>query len=151
MQRFRFRLERIFRWQERVCALKEEDVRLGLQAVSKTDGQIAQIKAFGAAVDQDLRLRPALTGADLMALGQFRARVAKDESRLEVLRAGQLQAVDRQRAELIAERRRFRLLEKLREKALAEYAASAERETEVLAMECDSARRISQRGRASFD
>lgn len=144
MQRFRFRLERVLQWQNNVCQLRENDVRLSLHAISDADQRIEQLRAASLAAEQDSLRHPALTSADLVALSRFRIRVIRDHATLAELRSKLLQTLQQQREVLTAERRRLRLLEKLRSRKLEEYAFETNRESEQLATECHLSRWVSQ-------
>ena len=144
MQRFRFRLERVLQWQMKVCELKENDVRLSLLAISNADQRIAQLREESLAAEHDALDHPALTSADLVALARFRIRVIRDHERLAALKLGLVQTLKQQRDMLTAERRRLRLLEKLRARSLEEYAYEANRESEELATECHLSKWVSQ-------
>jgi LPS O-antigen subunit length determinant protein (WzzB/FepE family) len=144
MKRFRFRLERVLQWQIKVCQLKENDVRLSVVAVSEADQRIEQLRAASMAAEQDSLNHAALTSADLTALGRFRIRVIKDREALAALKARLLETLQRHRENLTAERRRLRLLEKLRARSLDEYAFAADRESEELATECHLSKWVSQ-------
>jgi ABC-type phosphate transport system auxiliary subunit len=85
-----------------------------------------------------------LTSADLTALARFRIRVVKDRAALETLKKGLVETLARQRERLTAERRRLRLLEKLRSRSLAEYDFAANRESEELATECHLSKWVSE-------
>jgi hypothetical protein len=134
----------VLQWQMNVCQLKENDVRLSLLAISNADQRIAQLRAASLAAEHDALSHPALTSADLIALARFRIRMTKDHEALEALKSKLLQTLKEQRENLRAERRRLRLLEKLRSRSLEEYALAANRESEELATECHLSRWVSK-------
>jgi hypothetical protein len=144
MQRFRFRLERVLQWQMKVCELKENDVRLSLLAISDADQRIAQLREASLAAEHDALDHPALTSSDLVALARFRIRVIRDHEALAALKSELVRTLKQQREILTAERRRLRLLEKLRARSLEEYACEANRESEELATECHLSKWVSQ-------
>ena len=136
MQPFRFRLERVFDWQQTVCRLEEEKMRLCRFAIAETEEKLAQLKAGSLATEHELFKRPALTAADLKALAEFRLKAIKQGRALAAEKQERVKALETQTQKLLAERHRLRLIEKLRERALGEYTRAADRELETLALEC---------------
>jgi flagellar biosynthesis chaperone FliJ len=143
MQPFRFRLERVFEWQQTVCRLEEEKTRLCRLAIAETEEKLAQLKAGSLATEHELQKRPAISAADLKALAEFRIKVIRQGRALAAEKQARLQALEKQTQKLLAERHRLRLLEKLRERALEEYTQAADRELEALALECHLSKWVS--------
>jgi hypothetical protein len=143
MQPFRFRLERVFEWQQTVCHLEEEQTRLCRLALAETEEKLAQLKAGSLATEHELFKRPTLSAADLKALAEFRLKVVKQGRALAAEKQARSQAVEKQTQKLMAERNRLRLIEKLRERALADYTLTADRELETLAAECHLSKWVS--------
>ena len=143
MQPFRFRLERVFDWQQTVCHLEEEKMRLCRFAIAETEEKLAQLKAGSLATEHELFKRPALSAADLKALAEFRLKVIKQGRALAAEKQARIQALETQTQKLLAERHRLRLTEKLRERALAEYTLAADRELETVALECHLSKWVS--------
>ena len=135
MQPFRFRLQRVFDWQQTVCRLEEEKMRLCRFAIAETEEKLAQLKALSLATEHELSKRPALTAADLKALAEFRLKAIKQGRVLAAEKQARIQALDQQTQKLVAERHRLRLIEKLRERSLDAYTVAAGRELETLALE----------------
>jgi hypothetical protein len=136
MQPFRFRLKRVFEWQQTVCHLEEEKARLCRFAIAETEERIAQLKADSLATEHEVLQRPALAAGELKALAEFRLKTVKRGRALAAEKQARIQALDEQTKKLLAERNRLRLMEKLRERALAGYTLAADRELETLALEC---------------
>ena len=143
MQPFRFRLERVFEWQQTVCHLEEEKTRLCRFAIAETEERIAQLKADSLATEHELLSRPAIAAADLRALAEFRLKVTQRGRALAAEKQTRAQALATQTQTLLAERHRLRLIEKLRERALDEYTLAANRELEPLALECHLSKWVS--------
>jgi len=112
MQPFRFRLERVFDWQQTVCRLEEEKMRLCRFAIAETEEKLAQLKAGSLATEHELFKRPTLTAADLKALAEFRLKVIKQGRALAAEKQARIQALEKQTEKLQAERHRLRLIEK---------------------------------------
>ena len=146
MQPFRFRLERVFDWQQTVCRLEEEKMRLCRFAIAETEEKLAQLKAGSLATEHELFKRPtlpAISASDLKALAEFRLKVIKQGRALAAEKQARIQALEKQTEKLQAERHRLRLIEKLRERALADYTLAANRELETLALECHLSKWVS--------
>jgi hypothetical protein len=144
MQPFRFRLERVFEWQQKVCRLEEEKTRLCRFAIAETEEKLAQLKADSLATEHELLKLPAIAAADLKALAQYRLKVIKRGRALAGEKQTRVQALETQTQKLLAERHRLRLIEKLRERALDAYTLAADRELETLALECHLSKWVSE-------
>ncbi|MBZ5575414.1 MAG: hypothetical protein LAP40_02510 [Acidobacteriia bacterium] len=135
MQQFRFRLQRVLQWQERVCRLEEDQLRQRASDVAQTDEKLARLAAQRVAIEQEVANQPALSPADLYALDEYRKRAAGERQALDREREARLAAVTAQREKVLAERRRLQVIEKLRERALHEHTRAMDRETEALSLE----------------
>ena len=135
MPPFRFRLQRVFDWQSKVCLLEEEKVRLGRYAVAGTEARIAQLRADLTAIEQEALSRHALQAADLAALDRYRLMTLQSGRKLETKKLEQIRLLEKQLLSLHAERRRLRMIGKLRERAETEYRTEAGRELEALALD----------------
>jgi flagellar export protein FliJ len=133
--RFRFRLQRILDWQQRVCQMEEEQLRQGLAGVAETQEKLAQLAAKSVAIEQEFLSQPRLAPADLKALAEFRRKTVTERRLLGNEEAARQAAVTVQREKLLAEKRALQVYEKLRERAHAEYALAADRELEALGLE----------------
>jgi hypothetical protein len=118
-------------------------MRLCRFAIAETEEKLAQLKAGSLATEHELFKRPALTAADLKALAEFRLKVIKQGRALAAEKQARIQALEKQTEKLQAERHRLRLIEKLRERALADYTLAANRELETLALECHLSKWVS--------
>jgi hypothetical protein len=143
MQPFRFRLERVFEWQQTVCRLEEEKTRLCRLSIAETEEKLAQLKADCLATEHELLKRPAMAAADLKALAEFRIKAIRRGRVLAAEKQTRVQALEKQTQKLLAERHRLRLIEKLRERALDEYTLASDRELETLALECHLSKWVS--------
>jgi hypothetical protein len=112
-------------------------------AIAETEEKLAQLKAGSLATEHELFKRPAITAADLKALAEFRLKTIKLGRALAAEKQVRIQALEKQTQKLLAERHRLRLIEKLRERALAEYTLAADRELETLALECHLSKWVS--------
>lgn len=135
MQQFRFRLQRVLQWQERLCRLEEDKLRQCLAAVSETEEKLAHLAAERVAIEQELASQPALSPADLYALDEYRRRAVSERQALDKEHNARLSLATVQRDKLLAERRKLQVIEKLRERALQEHNRALDRETEALSLE----------------
>lgn len=135
MRSFRFRLQRVLQWQERVCGLEEDKLRACLAAVADAEEKLARLAADTVAVEQEFSAQLALAPPDLAALAAFRHKAIVDRQTLEHERLNRRAALDAQRRKLLAERRRLQLIEKLRQRALDEHTRAADREAEAVSLE----------------
>ena len=135
MQRFRFRLQRILDWQQRVCQMEEEQLRQRLAEAAETQEKLAQLAAGSVAIEQEFLSQPRLAPADLKALAEFRRKTVAERRVLGSEQAARQAAVTVQRDKLRAEKRTLQVYEKLRERAHAEYVLAVDRELEALGLE----------------
>ena len=122
-------------WQQRVCRLEEDKLRTCLSDFAETEDKLARLAAERVAIEQEFSTQPAMAPSDLTALAEFRRKTVQDRLALEHQRQARQAALDSQRQKLLAERRRFQVIEKLRERALQEYTRAADRELETLSHE----------------
>lgn len=135
MLSFRFRLQRILDWQQRVCQMEEEQLRQRLAEAAGTQEKLAQLSAKSVAIEEEFFNQPRLAPADLKALAEFRRKTVSERRLLGSEQAAQQAAVTAQRDKLRAEKRTLQVYEKLRERAHAEYTLAADRELEALGLE----------------
>ena len=133
MRAFRFRLEKVLDWYGEKCRMEQNRLAACLSALSEVQAAMARLQAERLGIERDLVSRTSMSAGDLVAFGFYRLRVRKQESELQSERDRRDAAVREQRAKLLAARRRLKLLEKLRERRLAEYTYEADRELEALA------------------
>jgi flagellar biosynthesis chaperone FliJ len=133
--RFRFRLQRILDWQQRVCQLEEEQLRQRLAEAAETQEKLAQLAANSVAIEEEFFAQPRLAPADLKALAEFRRKTVAERRLLGSEQGTRQAAVTVQREKLLAEKRTLQVYEKLRERAHAEYARATDRELEALGLE----------------
>jgi len=140
MTAFRFRLERVLEWRRTQLELAEARFKQQAAALGALDRMRAETEASGIRAEIEVRRQSRVAGRDLEALGHFRLRVKSEETRIAGLRvAAAAEYAVRQKGMLEA-RRRVRLLERLRERRLAEWEEARDRELEELASESYLAR-----------
>jgi flagellar export protein FliJ len=135
MQTFRFRLEKVLEWYTRQYELEERRLTVCLAAFAEAKAGIASLQAERIATERDVLSRTAIAAHDLWALSVYRIGAKKRELELNAIRDRRGADVDAQRIKLRAAERRVRLLEKLRERRMAEYTYAETRELEELAQD----------------
>ena len=135
MRRFQFRLQRVLQWQQRVCRLEEDKLRLCLADVAEVEQGLARLAAERVAIEEEFSTQSAIAPPDLRALAEFRKKTVLDRQALEQERENRLAVLAQQQQKLLAERRRLQVIEKLRERALLEHNRAADREFEALSLE----------------
>jgi flagellar FliJ protein len=140
MKRFLFALEGALRWRQR--RLEQEESRLRSLAAER-DALRERIRQIGEArrgAERELLGQASIPAEDLAALEAYRLRLARERARLEQAEADCEGRLAAQRERVLEARRDVRVIEKLRERRLAEWQAEADRELEGLAAEVFLAR-----------
>ncbi len=135
MTQFRFRLERVLAWRRTQLELAEQRFERQNAALAEFDRARAALDAAGVRTEMAVRQWDAVTGSDLAALDAFRRDLRRRQNDLEAQRAGARREMEERRTAMMEARRRCRLLERLKERRLAEWNREADRETEQLAAE----------------
>jgi|SRR5579871_652960 len=135
MPTFRFRLQRVLDWQERVCRLEEEKLGQRLSELAAVEAHIARLTAGTAAIEQGFVQSSEITPSGLWALGAFRKTAVIEREKLVRNQAERQAAVAAQRERLLAEKQRLQVLEKLRERAWSAHLRENNRQLEALASE----------------
>lgn len=135
MKRFNFPLERVRRWRLEQLNLEQ----LKLQRVLGERRALADAKRQTSSelanTQQAVLTQPALLGLELTNLDTFRIHVRGQIQNLENLERQAEAKLVEQRARVVEARALFELLDRLRDKTLAQWQAAADREQETLAGE----------------
>jgi hypothetical protein len=135
MKRFDFPLERVRRWRQEQASVEELKLR---QIRAEAAGlQAAQDQLHGERLqsEQQLFSEPSIDPLLLDALDSYRTAVRAKIRMLENRREQCQAKAQEQLGRVIEARRQFKLLDCLRESALAEWQAGANKEQEDLAAE----------------
>jgi flagellar export protein FliJ len=135
MTPFRFRLEKVLAFRRVQVELEEARYKQQSAAVAELDQMRAELEANGIRTEIQVRDWSPLTGSDLTALAGFRSRVQKEEQAIALRRSQAVQQLETLKRSMIEARRRYELLERLREKRLTEWKAAGDRELDELASE----------------
>jgi flagellar export protein FliJ len=123
MRRFRFRLERVLEAWRRGERLRQTELAATLAAKVEVGAQLADALSRRASLGQDLDLEPGeeCSVLDLLAIDRERRALKKRTADLEREVEWLAGVAADQRAALVEIGRRVRLLERLRERARADY------------------------------
>lgn len=145
MKRFSFRLDRVLEWRRSRMEAQQRELERMLAERARLEAEHAlldaALEAARRSVFEAAAPGRAVDGPTLVALENFGRSVRQEQGRLARRRAELERSISTQRARLVAARRDFRLLEKLRERALAAWERDYAREVEALASELYLARR----------
>jgi flagellar biosynthesis chaperone FliJ len=133
MQTFRFRLAKVLEWYRRQFQEEERRLAVCLAALADAQQAIARLQEERLAIEREVVSRVSIPSGDFVALGLYRLGAKRRELELNAARERCEAAVREQQARLRAAERRVRLLEKLRERRVAEYVYAETRELEELA------------------
>jgi flagellar export protein FliJ len=133
MKRFGFRLQKVLEWREK--QLEFEDARFKQQAagIASLDQARAGLESAGLKAEMQLRSSASVSGQDLSALAGFRQHVKMRGLEIAAKRAEAQKQLEAQRKIILEARRRCRLLDRLKERRLAEWQAACDRELDALA------------------
>jgi flagellar export protein FliJ len=140
MTTFTFRLEKVLRWRQAKLELEQFALSRLLAEFARWDAVIAQLEGARREAENAVLSCGPVAGGDLAALAAYQERVQKERQISLDRRRNCEQRIEQQRAKLLAARREFRLLEKLRQVRRAEWETAVNREFEDLAAETYLAR-----------
>jgi flagellar export protein FliJ len=140
MTAFRFRLEKVLQWRRKQLELEEAKYQQCVREVAELEADRSRVEAAGIGAETQVRAWSPVTGNDLAALASYRKYVAVQEQQIAVRYADARKRADEQQKAMFEARRRCQLLERLRERRMAEWQAAADKELEQLAAESHLAR-----------
>ena len=113
--------------------LAEAHLQRQLAALAHLDRTRTELEAIGQRTEVEVRTFHPLAGGDLRALGSFRLQVKTQQQNLALQRAECQKEVAVRQAAMLEARRRWRLLERLKERRQAEWQSANDKELEELA------------------
>lgn len=140
MTTFRFPLRRVLEWRHAQLELEEVKFRQQAAILAALDRQRAELEAEGIRAEVEVRDRRHVTGSDLSALGKYRLFIKDREAHLAQERAACSRLLEERQTAMLEARRRFCLLEKLKERRFAEWEKARDKELEEVASESFLAR-----------
>jgi flagellar export protein FliJ len=140
MKKFAFSLETARRWRERQAEI--EEVRLQALFAEKRTLQERVVSLQAELEAEHVRIEDkSVDAGELARLDDFRVWVTREKKRLGISLAEYDKRIEAQRAVLLEARRRFQLVDRLKEKSLIEWCKAGAKEQEDLAAELYLARR----------
>jgi len=141
VKKFSFPLETARRWRERQAEMEEGRLQALFAEKRAIERRTAALADELLAEHRRIEDRSS-EARELALLDAFRTWVNREKRRLGALRAECERRIAAQQAALVEARRRFQLVDRLKEKALVEWHAANAKEQEDLAAELYLARRV---------
>jgi hypothetical protein len=140
MSPFRFSLARVLEWRRTQLEIEEAKYQRSLAAVAALDRARAEMEATGIQAEVQVRSWHPVAGNDLVALSRFRQSIRAREKQIASRREEAAKAAGVQLKAMLEAQRRCRLLERLKERRLAEWRIAGDRALEEIATESYLAR-----------
>ena len=140
MTSFRFTLEKVLEWRRTQLDLEEVRYRQQAEVLAGLERSRFELEAAASRAEAGVRSGNAVEGSDLAALDSFRKRLLRQGQEIDRQRAEGSRKLDERQKAMLEARRRYRLLERLRERRLAEWRVARDREVEQTAAESYLAR-----------
>jgi hypothetical protein len=140
MNAFRFRLERVLKVRRTQMELEKAHLEQRLGDLRSVERARAELQAAGHRAEVQVRAWNPVYGMDLLSLDFYRGAVRSQDQMLAARAAEAARSVAEQQNKLMEAQRRCRLLERLRDRRLAEWEAARDRELEEFASEAFLAR-----------
>src|SRR5215470_17951301 len=128
MTAYRFRLQKVLDWRRTQMDIEEARYRQALAAVAAIDRARAALAAEGIHTEAEVRSWNPVTDSDLAALGEFRLHVRARDVELASRRVTCVKQLEAQQAVMLEARRRYRLLERLKERGLTAWTEERDKE-----------------------
>ena len=140
MKSFKFPLEKALGLRRTQLELEEANHKRHIAAVAAIDRRKDEVEASGVRAESEVRQWNPIESGDLAALGLYRLKVKSEEAALTRHRADAAQKLAAQQKLMMEARRRCRLLERLKERRLAEWTVERDKELDEIAAESYLAR-----------
>ncbi len=144
MKKFAFPLETARKWRERLAEIEEVRLQALFTEKQKIESRVASLQAE---LEKEHRRVEDVSSdaAELARLDQFRVWVTRERQRLGISLGDCQKRIEAQRLVLVEARRRFQLVDRLKEKSLLEWIRASSKEQEDLAAELYLARRAGRK------
>lgn len=133
MRAFRFRLEKVLEWYTRQYEAEQRRLQSCLAALTSAREAVAMHEGERLSIERDMVSRVSIPAPDFVALGLYRLGAKKRQIELAADCDRCESAAAAQRKKVQSAQRRVRLVEKLRERRVAEYTYAETKELEELA------------------
>jgi len=135
MKRFSFRLEQVRRWREDQAALEEMRLEQLLTNLHAIQAQQVELAATADSSRRAVLAQPRITSQELGSLEHLHEFTKQETERLKKAEQELKPRTEEQRKRVLEARRRFQLLDGLRDKALIAWTAARDKEQEELGAE----------------
>ena len=140
MKAFQFPLAKALDWRRIQLELEEVRYKQQIASLAGLDQQRAEVEASGIRAEIQVREWSPIAAGDLSALGNFRLHIKSQESEIARRRFEAAQKLAEQQKLMLEARRRWRLLDRLKDRRLTEWTTGRDREVEQIAAESYLAR-----------
>ena len=140
MKAFQFPLAKALDWRRIQLELEEARYKQQIASLAGLDQQRAEVEASGIRAEIQVREWSPIAAGDLSALGNFRLYIKSQESEIARRRFEAAQKLAEQQKLMLEARRRWRLLDRLKDRRLTEWTTGRDREVEQIAAESYLAR-----------
>jgi hypothetical protein len=140
MKAFQFPLAKALDWRRIQLELEEARYKQQIASLAGLDRQRAEVEASGIRAEIQVREWSPIAAGDLSALGNFRLYIKSQESEIARRRFEAAQKLAEQQKLMLEARRRWRLLDRLKDRRLTEWTTGRDREVEQIAAESYLAR-----------
>ena len=140
MKTFQFPLDKALQWRRLELELEEAHYKQQSAELADLDRRRAECEASGIRAEIQVREWNPVAANELTALGAYRLAVKTEEADLARRRVECARKLAEQEQQMFEARRRCRLLERLKDRRLAEWRSACDRETEEIAAESYIAR-----------
>jgi hypothetical protein len=135
MKSFHFPLDKALKWRLIELELEEAQYKQQAAELAELDRRRAEVEASGIRAEIQVREWNPISASELTALGAYRLAVKVEEADLNRRRDESSRKLAAQQQQMLQARRRCRLLERLKERRLAEWKSACDREIEETATE----------------
>lgn len=140
MKKFQFRLEAVARWRAATLESAENKYRALVAEEARTHREIEQLEEATARERRSVSENRRISGTQLAYLHEFQVFAGREMVRLTTQKAEIAKQMEAQFQVVLQERQGVQLLEKLRERALAEWNVEFQKDLQLTADEAYSAR-----------
>lgn len=130
MTSFRFPLQKVLDWRRTELDLAEATFKQQAAALAGLDRERAELEAAGIRTEIQVREWRPVSGGELAALGGFRLQIRKRGQDMAARRVECAKELAARQNAMLEARRRLRLLERLKERRLAEWRAARDRDVD---------------------
>jgi len=133
VKKFEFPLSSVAKWSQQKLSVEQLTLVRLVKEMVDVDKRIQDLRERVAEGQRTLQAQAVLTGGELQTLTRFVQKLAMDRGHLQRLRQGLVGKVEAQRQRVVAEHRRVKLFENLRDRRRHEWVQELSKEEDGLA------------------